>query len=193
VAGYADDNKDCLPRCVTSQYRYWFTYSLAPYLGYSDSVNRTLTTASKNFTCPSERFQYLADADRSYITTASIVSSYMGTVCFDSEAAITKINNRYGGWQVNVNATKFKRLSEVIPGSAIMAELAVTSYSNFDSSSLTNGLYVSTWPRPTETNLGYPNKMAPWYHNRNSNFLFVDGHVTAYHFGQKFDTQFRPR
>ena len=174
-----------------TQYKLWFTYALAPYMGYTDNSKMTLTTATKNFACPSERFQYLADTDRGYIGTTPIVSSYMGTVCFDSEATITKVNARYGGWQVCVNSTKLKRFADILPGSVIMAEMAVSNYTNFDSASATNGLYTQTWPRPVETN-GLPSKMAPWYHNRSSNFLFNDGHVTRYHYGTKFDTQFRP-
>jgi len=187
---YADDNKDMLPRCVMTQYKLWFTYALAPYIGYADNSKLTLTTASKNFACPSERFKYLGDVDRSYIGTASIVSSYMGTVCFDSEATITKVNGRYGGWQVCLNSVKLKRFSDILPGSVIMSELAITNYASFDSNSATNGFYPPTWVRPLEIN-GIPNNKAPWYHNRSSNFLFNDGHVSRYHYGTKFDTQFR--
>ena len=191
---YADDSKDFLPRCVLSDYKLWFTYSLAPYLGRSENGLK-VTTLAQNFTCPSEKYAFLtAPADQAFVGKVPIVSSYMGTVCYDFEANITMVNGRWGGWQYYANATKYKKMSQVLPTSVLMCEMAVLSTWVFGNDpTASRGFYTDTYAATYYPNNRPGESRAPYYHSRNSNFLFPDGHVTRYRFGTRFDTQWQAK
>ena len=97
------------------------------------------------------------------------------------------IDGRQGGWQLCWTNAKPKKMENIPSDGAILVEKILnTNYG-------TRGV-VSDYTRPSEmrpsTCFDPANKYttAAWRHNKSSNFLFNDGHVTDYHKGAYFNT-----
>ncbi len=179
---YAFDSNDYIP--ISTFQTNFFTLGLAPYMGY-DSKGK-YNNGGKYFTCPSEKYEYVSAANKAFIGVYPLGASYMGTVMnINAMPALSQ----WGGWQCYLNSTQPKRLNQIIQRCAIMSETAITS--PYDICATGFGFYGVTWPRPNETNIGYPTVNAPFYHRLSSNYLFIDGHVNSYRCGQQFDTNWR--
>ena len=181
---YADDYGGLIP-ISTFQWNF-FTLALAPYMGYT--ANNSFIKGGKYFCCPSEKYDYVSDANKAYIGVYPMSASYLGTVI---DINTLPSWQQWGGWQCFINTVQNKRLTQITSGSAIMSETAISA--PYDICSTGNGFYGCTWPRPNENNSGMPSANAPFYHRLSSNYLFLDGHVASYHCGQQFDSQWCPK
>jgi len=184
--GYAADSNEYIP---TSTFQtYFFTLTLAPYMGY-DAKNSYIN-GGKYFSCPSESYQYLT-ANRQYIGIYPLADTYMGTVMSINAMPST---SQWGGWQCFVNSTQPKKISQILPGCAIMVETGVDNAYNVMSRGY--GFFGLSWPLREYNNLGGtippPSVYAPFYHRLFSNYLFIDGHVSSYRCGKKFDSNWCP-
>lgn len=181
---YADDYGGYIP--ISTFQANFFTKTLAPYMGYD--ANGTFIKGGKYFVCPSEKYDYVSAANKTFIGVYPTGATYMGSVI---NINAMPSNSQWGGWQTYINSTTPKLLSQITSGSAILVETAFQA--PYDICSTGSGFFGVSWPRPDENNNGTPSANAPFYHRLSSNYLFLDGHIASYRCGQQFDSQWCPK
>ena len=153
--------------------------------------------AAKYFVCPSEQRKRMGNwgfgsAPTRPFSAVTIGYSYIPTLTAWNSTASVLDNFKYGGaqayWQAPTGVRK--KFTRVIDNSVLMIEEAVTAWNTVSANESQqllwpNGFYAMYYYcRPSN----YPSDSGPsFYHNRTSNFLYKDAHVSNHPLGTNWN------
>lgn len=187
VFSFCNDNDDVLPGgLLTADF---FPYTLQEYLGIKSTgmVSGCFTKLSHLLVCPSEKMVWVDSLWADRINTVPRSTSYIATV-YNGGADFPN-KSSWGGWIGTWNKHG-KRLRQVKTGSAILRDGAINSVYNLCSQ---GDVFIPSSQQSTANSaLNYPSYRNPYYHNRASNWLFVDGSVRSCRIGTTFNIDWIP-